>query len=846
MKAPWRSTPESAQPMNKRTLVIACVVLLVYIGTLLLANYRSQVELRAATLEKLRLDVENHAATVSYFLAERRNDLQTAVGDLELAGTFAGSASAAPGRAGQNASLVLADLIFRETLANKTLNGEPVYERIAFADSKGRLLVDIPVGDKALPPWEELPPGADGEVRMLLAGTGPAARIVLTAPYFSKGRYSGQVLATIAPNLLDHMLAADGRQIRRLHLVTDDGRPVTGNGGSRVQAAASLPENFNLPAGQFHFYEGRDRDTAIVSMMALGITVKHAPLQLVYCAPAADVHGGLAPWQLLLAAGCMATVILGAVGILMRVNTQNLLLKVRIDESNRQKDALMRQNYELASEVETRKSAVEQLKKQQRQLEEQALELQMSMERTYSLAYFDSLTGLPNRALCLDRMGQALTAAKRNQTKLAVLFLDLDRFKEINDSLGHANGDILLQSVAERLRSCVRDADTVARFGGDEFIVLLSTLRRENDVTTVARKVLKEMDVSFNLGGHEVSTSASIGIALYPEDGEDAQSLLKHADMAMYAAKDQGRNTFEFFSPGMDLDALQRRDMETGLRHALERGELFLVYQPQFDMASGKVHGFEALLRWRHPRKGVLLPRQFIPLAESTGLIHAIGEWVLRTASAQAKAWRSAGLENFRLAVNLSGRQLRQADLPVLIDRCLADSALPAEFLELELNEKVVADSAAETIQTLQHLKGLGVTISLDDFSSGYLSLDRLRELPVDRIKLDKRLLSDVAGNPDEAATIETLVAMAAELGIEVLADGVENRAQVDYLLQRRCRAMQGFYLCPPMEVAALTRNLLERSAETEERPSGAKGGGVIDGLWVGLKRDQVESCCVS
>jgi len=426
------------------------------------------------------------------------------------------------------------------------------------------------------------------------------------------------------------------------------------------------------------------------------------------------------------------------------------------------------------------------------------------------LAYHDTLTGLPNRSLFQDRLDQALAQAKRHGRDLSLLFLDLDRFKDVNDTLGHASGDLLLQAVAERLRLCVRQSDTVARLGGDEFVVLLTSVKNERDGAIVAEKILEMLSEPIDLDGKAVFTSCSIGVVMSPHDGENAEALLKHADMAMYAAKDKGRNNFQFYSSEMNRNAYDRHLLEHKLRRAIEEEQFEVYYQPQWDMGSRTLIGLEALVRWMDPDEGMISPARFIPVAEESGLIRPLGEWVLRTACAQVQAWHEAGYQQVRVGVNISGRQFRQPDLVAMIDDILAETGLPAEYLELELTESYLMEDADATNRILAFLKVRGIELAIDDFGTGYSSLNYLKNFPIDRIKIDQSFVRDVTASRDDAAIVEAIIAMAESLELDVIAEGVETAEQLKFLQARGCQEMQGYFFARPMPVAEVSRYLAE------------------------------------
>ena len=419
-------------------------------------------------------------------------------------------------------------------------------------------------------------------------------------------------------------------------------------------------------------------------------------------------------------------------------------------------------------------------------------------EQIKSLAYHDSLTGLPNRRLFQDRLSMAVAQAHRNSQRLAVLFLDLDRFKSVNDSLGHAAGDRLIQDVAERLRTCLREGDTVARLGGDEFTLLLPGVAQVVDAARVAEKVLDSLRVPFLIEDRELLTTASIGISLYPEDGRDADTLVKNADAAMYRAKQQGRDNYQLCAPALNATALERLALESSLRHAVGQDELVLHYQPVLDLASGRVRAMEALLRWRHPDLGLIPPGDFIPLAEMTGLVIAFSPWVLRTACAQAREWQDAGHSGLGVAVNLSARQLQHPDLVGHVKRALEETKLEARFLELEISETSAMQGPEANVPTLRALKALGVGIAIDDFGTGCSSLSYLKRFPIDTLKIDRSFTAEITRDPDDAAIANVVIALAHTLKLRVVAEGVETDDQLAFLTARRCDEAQGYLFAPP------------------------------------------------
>ena len=424
-------------------------------------------------------------------------------------------------------------------------------------------------------------------------------------------------------------------------------------------------------------------------------------------------------------------------------------------------------------------------------------EKKLYQERLDYQSNHDGLTGLPNLSLLHDRTCQAVSMAHRHRHGLAVLFVDLDHFKYINESLGHDLGDTLLKIVAERLTDCVRSGDTVARQGGDDFVILLSELAKSEDATTAVRRVQEALAVPFKLGGHEIGVTCSIGISVYPKDGEDVPTLLRNAELAMYRAKDEGRDGFQFFTGLMNAMAVERVTMEKHLRRALERNEFLLHYQPRVDLRTGYVSGCEALIRWLNPELGLLPPGRFISLAEETGLIVPIGEWVLRTACAQGKEWLDAGLPQVPLAVNLSPRQFWREDLPELVARVLQETGLDPYCLELEIVESMLMRDAEKATTMLHRLHEIGVRLAMDDFGTGYSSLGYLKRFPLERLKIDRCFVSDITTDPDSAAIVRTIISMARNLKLLVIAEGVETLGQLNFLRTNGCDEMQGFYVSP-------------------------------------------------
>ena len=435
-----------------------------------------------------------------------------------------------------------------------------------------------------------------------------------------------------------------------------------------------------------------------------------------------------------------------------------------------------------------------------------------SEARIQQLAYFDALTGLPNRLLLNDRVTHALSLAQRNNAPLAVLLLDLDQFKNVNDSLGHRIGDALLVELAQRLSLAVREEDTVCRLGGDEFLLLLPGTDA-SAAAHVAEKLLELLSQPCQLEQHELVVTPSIGIALYPGDGEDFEALSKCADVAMYRAKHEGRHCFRFFTPEMQQRSIRALLLENALRHALKRGQLSLQYQPQWSLQSGRIIGVEALLRWQHPELGLVAPAEFIPIAESSGQIIAIGEWVLRQAVGQLKHWLDQGLAPMLMAVNLSAVQFRHPHLPELVTQILAQAQVPAHWLELELTEGVTMDNALAAISVMDDLHARGVSMAIDDFGTGYSSLGHLKRFKISKLKIDQSFVRDIAVDADDRAIVTAIISLASSLGMKTIAEGVETDDQRIFLRDQGCDQMQGFYLSCPLPAHEVEALLYRHSA---------------------------------
>ena len=448
-------------------------------------------------------------------------------------------------------------------------------------------------------------------------------------------------------------------------------------------------------------------------------------------------------------------------------------------------------------------------------------ERKLAEDRVQFLAYFDSLTHLPNRALVHDLLSKSIAVAKRERQKLAVLHLDIDSFKVINDCLGHSRGDELLQSIAQRLKECARDEDTVARLGGDEFLIALGPINSAGDAAIVAERIANELKPAFNLNGNSLNVTCSIGISVYPEHGKDVETLIKNADAAMYASKGRGRNTFSFFSEEMTAQAAERLQLDNSMRGALDRQEFYLVFQPEFNLRTGAVSCWEALLRWKHPELGLVSPEKFIPIAEANGMIVPIGEWVLRTACQHARSWHQVG-SRVPVAVNVSAVQFRQIGFCDLVRKVLKETGLDPEHLELEITESLLVATEDMRFEVLSQLKALGVRLAIDDFGTGYSSLSYLKQLPVSKLKIDRSFIHDLHHNGNEEAITAAIIQMAKCLNLTVTAEGVENERQLQFLREQRCDDVQGFLFSKPLKADQMDFHNRKASALFEILSMGA------------------------
>ena len=496
---------------------------------------------------------------------------------------------------------------------------------------------------------------------------------------------------------------------------------------------------------------------------------------------------------------------------MMSTKLQSLISVPIMNLAQTMKDVSQKKNYSIRSEKTSNDEIgvlIDGFNEMLQEIEERDETLKQRQDHLQRLAHFDSLTSLPNRALYCDRLSQTLLKAVREKQQVAVLFVDLDHFKDINDTLGHRTGDLLLKDVAVRLQKIIRASDTVARMGGDEFTIFQQDVKDSRNAGLVAKKIVESLSQPYLVEGREIFITASVGITMFPDDGATVDELLRNADTAMYHAKDSGKDMFKFFTQEMNVSVHNRLTLQNSLRRALERDEFILYYQPKMDIASRQVTSVEALLRWLHPQEGMILPGRFIPQAEETGLIIPIGEWVLRTACQQIKEWQAKGHPSIRVAVNVSASQFKRQNLAETVTGILEETGISPLFLELELTESAIMQNIDSSVEILNSLKAMGIQISIDDFGTGYSSLSYLRRFPIDYIKIDRSFIVNFTSNSDDRAIVTAIIAMARSLGLKIIAEGVETEEQLAILSELGCHEMQGYLYSKPLPPSLLFKFL--------------------------------------
>lgn len=778
----------------------------VYSLYLLWVNFSAQGRIRDSSITEYRLQAEKRAAALTDFLATRRADLQELAESSELHGYFANRDLQMSVEYGLRFNLMAIEGRFARTIAGKQTAGTAIYDSIVLADHEGRILASA-----GKPPGNGIDPGRyakrDDRQPTTILETAPE-RVVTSVPVIHKDKRVGQLIALVDVTHLGRYYAHD------IHapggwdesLVDAGGLPVFGNSPYEED----LRQLASLVSGMRSGATRRVETAAGQGYLLVKWAIVGTPYHLLTLVPAATLDRRLTPTTYLVVAGSVPVIVLIAAlyfGHMRRVNRE---LADRIQESDRERGELAGKNTALEQEIRRREAVELALRQKGLELEERTQELQSAMSEASHLARYDSLTGLSNRMMYREELQRAILHAQRDHRMLAVLFFDLDHFKRVNDSLGHSVGDRLLQEIALRVVHCIRETDSVARGGvgeetwciarqgGDEFTLLLTNVGQPFAVVQVARRIIEAVTRPLHVEGHNLVMTCSIGIAVYPTDGEDADSLLKNADTAMYSAKERGRNQYQFFEASMQASVLRRLELDNALAHALDKGELSVHYQPIVRCADARVTAFEALLRWRHADKGAIPPSEFIPLAEESGQIIPLTNFVLGEAARLARHWIERHGATPRIAVNLSGRMLDLVDIPHMVAGALRAGPADTPWLELELTESTLMRKHEHARGILDRLRAMGVKVSIDDFGTGYSSLAYLKSFPIDTLKIDRSFIVDLPQDDDGAAIVRGIIALAHSLGLDTVAEGVETDKQLDFLRQAGCDQVQGFLLGKP------------------------------------------------
>jgi diguanylate cyclase (GGDEF)-like protein len=750
------------------TIVAIGVIIVVYLGTLIGFSYVGQNRLREALLLQDQLIIEKRATKIAHFFQQQQQRVEGLAADQSIAGFLASRDLGMSMKYGLRASLNAVQRRFQAFSETLRAENGPVVAGVTLVDADGSVLLNLDPSNAGFGADQGPLPAGTTTDPIVLNRDGHV-RLAFVAAVMVKDVARAAVSLTLdAAATLQPLLASSGAATatQRMAIVGDNDIVVAGEHGP-VWA---------------HWYSAAQRHEQPISEIRIG----DSGLRILSL-PQSSLNSGLITSSWFLAALAVVSLpLLWGVGHLLHLNNHNLVLKTRYQSTTQQRVLLRKQNERLQREIDKRLASEQQLAHQ---------------------ASYDQLTGLPNRSLATDRLAQAVKWANREHGNILVMFLDLDRFKQVNDSLGHAAGDELLRQASKRLLKAVRDSDTVSRLGGDEFLVICIDAPNRHQWEHCAQQLLNALSKPFAIGGHEFYIGASIGVAVYPEGGEEPLQLLKSADIAMYAAKESGRNRFCLYDPSMDVATVQRLQLENNLRHALNRNEMHIAYQPIVDLVSGRTIAVEALLRWDNPQFGNVSPDRFIPIAEETGLIHEIGEWVLDTACAEIAAIQSN--TRLRLAINLSTKQFsRSARLLDAVLRALRHSGMMPLQLELEVTESLLIDDDPEVTRLLGQLDRIGVRLSIDDFGTGYSALNYLQRFPFDVLKIDRSFMAQIPDNAANATLIRAIIAMAHALELEVVAEGIERREQAGFLLVQHCEYGQGYMYSKPLTLDELRTHL--------------------------------------
>lgn len=784
------------------------LLFIAYSFFLLWSNYTAQEQIRTAAIHESSLQAEKRAAALTDFFATRRSDLLELSEDSAVAGFFTNRDLQMSMEYGLRVNLLAIEARFRRAIAGKQIAGLDIYDSILLVDDRGQLLAKA---------GEKLAKGFDasrylsripGQVSVQMD---PAKRhLVLSTPVLFKAQQVGQIIGVVNITRLERYYVLSNSPGNWNELLVDaQGMPVLGVSpylkvGPEVNRI--ILEMKNGATRQIKAQQSGSND----GVLLVKWTIEGTPYHLLTLVPFNTLNKSLTPTAYLIAAGSVPVIVLFAALYFLQMRRVNRELANRYQESDRQRGELAGKFTALELEVRRREAVELELRSKGQQLEERSLELQSAIAEASHLARYDSLTGLSNRMMYRDALQHAILHAQRNKTLLAVLFLDLDHFKRINDSLGHSVGDNLLQEIAHRVVHCIRETDSiarteeddeswcVARLGGDEFTILLTDLVQPFAVVSIARRIIESITRPIRVAGHNLQITCSIGISLYPADGEDADTMLKNADTAMYSAKEGGRNQYQFFEPGMQASIMHRLELDNDLAQALDKGQLSVHYQPIVKSGDCRVFAYEALLRWHHPTKGEIPPSEFIPLAEESGQIIPITNFVLCQAAQQAGIWLARQGSTPRIAVNLSGRVIDLIDVPHMVASALRVGPAHADWLELELTESTLMRKHDSVREILESLRKLNVSISIDDFGTGYSSLAYLKSFPIDTLKIDRSFVVDLPHDQDSAAIVRAILALAHSLNLSVIAEGVETQDQLKFLSAAGCNYVQGYLIGKP------------------------------------------------
>ncbi|MEN8177758.1 MAG: EAL domain-containing protein [Pseudomonadota bacterium] len=784
-------TTDKPQVRFGRLLFYAAGPLLVaYLLLLLGTTYTAQQDLREATLNELKLNLDKRASALSYFHTERMADIINLTGDQALSVYFSNQALGMSMEYGLRASLVNMQKRFEQLTTQKKLDSAPVYLRLMFLDTDNNRLVDVGRKQGRSEHWDNKWIDGLKTAKHTIIQDDDHFHMALLVPYFYKGNRVGAIIAEINHQaVFNKLINQQDENDPSYVLLSKHPAVLSPSNDGDTQRISDTQTNWSYPRIDI------DDVTAYVK-----ITVPDTPFLLAALHPRnkKDTYWVESPWYLFSLA-LMALFVLFTVVIGFRTQSHNLVLTAKFDASKRHGKLLHRQNKLLEMEIQKRHESEHKLAHQ---------------------ANYDPLTELPNRTLAMDRLSQALERAKRQDQFVVGMFIDLDHFKKVNDTLGHDAGDLLLKQAAHRLQHSIRSSDTAARLGGDEFMIILPDVQDINTAEAICEKIMHNFSSPFRVQNQEFNISASIGIALGPKNGADAQALMKSADLALYKAKEAGRDCFRFYTREMNRHAKRRQAVETQLIRAVEKDEFHLHFQPMIDLRDKHIVGTEALIRWSNATLGEVSPANFIPLAEESGLILDIGDWVIQQAL-QTIVGLGPAAAHLRVAVNVSCRQLlKPKHFLSVIEDALNTNNFPPNQLDIEITERLLLEDRKEILRLLHDLTELGVRLVVDDFGTGFSSLSYLKKFPLDVLKIDQSFIRDVLIDKNDASLTKAIIAIAHELDLEAVGEGVETEAQAKFLMQAKCDIAQGYLFGRPADASTLW-NLLTDNSEQKKRTPG-------------------------